>query len=95
MDWATLPHELASASRIALEQKVLSCYAFFFAEGTPLLLSRSLQLIRMDLKQSKASWVKRLDGSIKPVEHYELTKASLGYLVDLLVSLDLLPQEAQ
>jgi TniQ len=93
MDWVTLPHEPAPASRIALEQTVLSCYAFFFAEGTPLLLSRALQLVRMDLKQRKASRVKRLDGSIKSVEHYELTKASLGYLVDLLVSLDLSPQK--
>jgi len=33
--------------------------------------------------------VKLLDGTIKQVEHYELTKASLGYLVNLLVSLDL------
>lgn len=92
MDWATLPHEPAPASRIALEQTVLSCYAFFFAEGTPLLLARALHLVRLDLKQKKASRVKRLDGSIKSVEHYELTKASLGYLIDLLVSLDLLPQ---
>ncbi len=89
MDWVTLPHEPAPASRMALEQKVLTCYAFFFVEGTPLLLSRALQLVRMDLKQRKASRVKRLDGSIKSVEQYELTKASLGYLVDLLVSLDL------
>ncbi|MFL5587572.1 MAG: hypothetical protein ACJ8DI_07940 [Ktedonobacteraceae bacterium] len=35
--------------------------------------------------------VRLLDGKIKRVEHYELTKASLGYLVDLLVSLDLSP----
>jgi len=35
--------------------------------------------------------VKLLSGKIKQVEHYELTKASLGYLVDLLVSLDRSP----
>ncbi len=95
LDWAALPHKLASPERIALEQKILSWYAFFLAEGTPLLLSQSLQRIRLHLKGGKVSRLKCLDGRVKAVEHYELTKASLGYLVDLLVSLDLVPWAAQ
>lgn len=53
-----------------------------------MLLAQALQLIRTSLKQRKESRVKCLDGSIRHVEHYELTKASLGYLVDLLLNLD-------
>jgi len=66
----------------------LSLYTFFFDRGTPLLLAQALQLIRTSLKQRKEGRVKGLDGSIRQVEHYELTKASLGYLVDLLLNLD-------
>jgi len=41
--------------------------------------------------KEKVVHMRLLDGKIKRVEHYELTKASLGSLVDLLVSLDLSP----
>ncbi len=88
LDWACLPNAPAPPVRCALEQKIFSLYAFFFDRGTPLLLAQALQLIRTSLKQRKESRVKCLDGSIRHVEHYELTKASLGYLVDLLLNLD-------
>ncbi len=94
-DWATLPRMQGSVEQCALERKMLSYYTLFLAEGTPLLLERTLQLVRTHLKQRKDGRVKRLDGSIKQVEHYELTKASLGYLVDLLVSLNLAPWDAR
>ena len=58
---------------------MLSCYEWFFTQGTPHLLAGALQLIRLKL----------LDRKIKQIEHYELTKASLGYLVELLTNLDL------
>jgi hypothetical protein len=64
-------------------------FRFFFAQGTPHLLAHALQLIREKLKKEKIIQVKLLDGTTKQIEHYELTKASLGYLVNLLVSLDL------
>jgi hypothetical protein len=53
------------------------------------MVAHALRLIREKLKKEKIVQVKLLDGTVKQVEHYELTKASLGYLVDLLVSLDL------
>ena len=70
-------------------EKVLSCYEWFFTQVAPHLLAGALQLIREKLKKEKMARVKLLDGKIKQVEHYELTKASLGYLVELLTSLDL------
>ena len=68
---------------------MFSCFEFFFTQGTPYLLAHALQLIREKLKKEKMARVKLLDGKIKRVEHYELTKASLGYLVELLTSLNL------
>jgi hypothetical protein len=76
-----------------LEQKVFSCFEFFFTQGTPQLLASALRLIREKLKREKVVHVMLLNGKIRRVEHYELTKASLGYLVDLLVSLDLSPHD--
>ena len=89
LDWAQLSAFPARPERFTLEQKVLSCFEFFFRQGTPQLLASALQLIREKLKREKIVQVRLLDGTIKQVEHYELTKASLGYLVNLLVSLDL------
>jgi hypothetical protein len=74
-----------------LEGKVLAWFEWFFTQGTPHLLACALRLIREKLKKEKLVHVRLLNGEMKRVEHYELTKASLGYLVDLLVSLDLSP----
>src|SRR5438067_2087077 len=89
LHWACLPRLPAASARVILEQKVFSCFELFFTQGTPHLLLSALQLIREKLKKEKMARVKLLDGKIKRVEHYELTKASLGYLVELLTSLDL------
>ena len=89
--WACLPRLPASSARVVLEQKVFAWFEWFFTQGTPHLLACALGLIREKLKKEKAVHVRLLDGMIKRVEHYELTKASLCLLVDLLVSLDLSP----
>jgi hypothetical protein len=92
-EWARLPLFPAPPGRFQLEQKVLFCYEVFLTRGTPQLLAHALQFIRENLKREKIIQVRLLDGKIKSVEHYELTKASLGYLVDLIVSLDLSIQD--
>jgi hypothetical protein len=89
LDWARLPRVRPTPERSKLEQKLLSYYDFFFTQGTPELLLSALQLIRQKLKKEKMARVKLLDGKIKQIEHYELTKASLGRIVELLTSLDL------
>lgn len=88
-DWAHLPQISAPPEYFALEQRVHFYFEFFFTQGTPQLLARALQLIRKKLKTEKMVQVKLLNGKIKHVEHYELTRASLSYLVDLLVSLQI------
>jgi hypothetical protein len=91
LDWAQLPRVKAPSERLKVEQRVLSCYEFFFSQGTSRLIAHALLAVRDRLKSGKECQVKLLDGKIKHVEHYELTKASLSYLIDLLMSLDLFP----
>jgi hypothetical protein len=74
-----------------LEQKILSYYEFFFANGTPQILAKALQLVRERVKRMRSPWVKCIDGNIKYVECYDRKKLSLGFLVELLVSLELTP----
>jgi hypothetical protein len=84
-----LPRVQPTAERSKLEHKLLSYHDFFFTKGTPEVLLSALQLIHEKLKKEKMARVKLLDRKIKQIKHYELTKASLGYLVELLTSLNL------
>jgi hypothetical protein len=78
-----------------LEQKILSYYEFFFDNGTPQILAKALQLVRQRVKRMRSPWVKCLDGKVKYVECYDRKKFSLGFLVELLVSLELNPDDIQ
>jgi TniQ len=51
LDWARFPRRLATLQRIRYEQKVLSCYEFFFRKGTPELLKRAWQFVIHKLKE--------------------------------------------
>lgn len=93
LDWAKLPRLAARPERMKIEQKLLLHYAFFFTEGTPILLAKALQLARESVKRRKTPLVKCLDGSTRYVECYEGKRVSLGLLVELLVSLELSPQD--
>jgi hypothetical protein len=88
LGWEQLPRVPAEPERLTAERMVLSCYELFFSQGTPEMLARAVLAVRDRLKKSRVHQVKLLDGRVKQVEHYELTKASLGYLVELLTSLN-------
>ncbi len=62
LDWRHLPLIRASVERFKTEQKVLSCFEFFFARGAPQLLARALQLVREKLKREKIVQVRLLVG---------------------------------
>jgi hypothetical protein len=51
LDWGRFPRRLATLQRIRYEQKVLSCYEFFFLKGTPELLNRAWQFVVHKLKE--------------------------------------------
>ncbi len=62
LDWTNLLHLSADPERIALEQKFLSLYEFFFTKGTPTILAKAQQLVRESAKRKKTPWVRRPDG---------------------------------
>ena len=71
----------------------MSYYGFFFAKGTQTVLAKSKQLVRERVKQKKVEHVKSFSGEKKYVECYDAKRKSPGYLVELLVSLDLSPDD--
>jgi hypothetical protein len=89
LDWAKLPRLANDRESIALERKLMSYYEFFFANGTPMILARAQQLVRQRVRKKKVDRVKCFDGNMKYVECYDAKRMSLGYLIELLVSLDL------
>jgi hypothetical protein len=68
------------------EQKIWSFYRFFLDQGTPQILSRTVQYIRQKMKKEKIKQTKLLDGTTVQAGHYELRRHSLSYLVNVLVS---------
>ncbi len=45
LDWTALPRIEADRSHMALEQKMLTWYEFFFSRGTPVIIRSALQLM--------------------------------------------------
>ena len=93
LDWAKLSRFSINEKQVALEQRLLSHYEFFFANGTPTILAKAQQLVRERVKKKKVDHVKCFDGNMKYVECYDSKRVSLGYLVEVLVSLDLSPHD--
>ena len=93
LDWAELPRITSKPERIALEQKLMSYYAFFFDNARPTIIAKAQQLVRDSMKKKKVDHLKCFDGQFKYVELYDAKRISLGALVELLVSLDLSPQD--
>jgi hypothetical protein len=75
--------------RIALEQKLMSYYAFFFDNARPTIIAKAQQLVRDSMKRKKVDRLKYFDGNYKYVELYDAKRLSLGHLVEALISLDL------
>ena len=89
MHWGSLPSPLARPEQMRQEQKVWSFYNFFLKQGTPQILAKVVQSLRHKMKEEKIKQTKLLDGTVMRLEHYELRRHSLSYLVNVLVSLDI------
>lgn len=93
LHWTNLSRLVADPECLSNEHKLLLHYEFFFTNGTPTLLTKALQLVRDSVKRKRTPWVKCPDGSAKYVECYDKKRVSLGFLVELLVGLDLTPHD--
>lgn len=56
LDWASLPRLPAEKEKAASEQKLLSCYEFFFSKGTPELLEEVLWRLTPKLAEKEKEY---------------------------------------
>ena len=93
--WAKFARQEADPKRVALEQKILTWYSFFFSKGSRMLLARALQLIGRTMEERKITTVKHLNGRSLRVTFSSPEKTTLARLVDVLVSLKLSPEDLE
>jgi hypothetical protein len=89
LDWGELPRLTSKPERIALEQKLMSYYTFFFENARQIVIAKAQQLVRDGMKKGKIDHARCFDGNYRYVECYDAKRISLSFLVELLVSLDL------
>lgn len=92
LDWGEFPQISISPDRLTLERDLCALYEFFLLQGTDELKVAALRLARRQIKeheslQSKLSGRRIIPGSI-PI----LGQLSLGYIVDILVSVGISPK---
>jgi len=93
LDWAKLPRQATSASRIEIEERLLSSYDFFFTRRTPDVLASTLRLI-YDSVVEKGEIRVPLEAAPTVAEGKSYQRSSsLGYLVHALWQLDLSPRD--
>jgi hypothetical protein len=93
LDWGEFPHISISPDRLKLEHDLYALYEFFLLQGTDELKGAALRLARHQIKkheslQSKLSGRRIMLRSIPILDHL-----SLGYIVDILVSVGISPKD--
>lgn len=93
LDWAQLPHLRPSPDEARLESDLWALYELFLEQGTPELKTSALSLIRHYLKTHHPLALKLMSGRTLLGLTTDLTQLSLGYVIDLLVSMGISPKE--
>jgi len=75
------------------ESDLWDLYELFLGQGTPELKASAFSLIRQHLKTHQPLALKLVSGRILLKFTADLNQLSLGYVLDLLVSMDLAPKE--
>lgn len=81
----------ASPDEVRLEGDLWALYELFLVQGTPELKTSALSLIRHYLKTHQPLALKLVSGRALLRFTADLNQLSLGYVIDLLVSMDLHP----
>ena len=93
LDWARLPRIEPPAEEARLERDLWTLYEFFLLKGTKELKTAALSLIRHFVKTHQPLALKLTSGRILLKLTASLDLLSLGYVVDLLVSLGISPDD--
>ncbi len=92
LDWAQLPHLRPSPDEMRLESDLRDLYELFLEQGTPELKASALSLVRQYLKTHQPLALKLVSGRTLSLTS-NLDQLSLGYVIDLLVSMGIAPKD--
>src|SRR5713101_137133 len=92
LDWAQLPHLRPSPAEMRLESDLWDLYELFLEQGTPELKASALSLVRQYLKTHQPLALKLVSGRTLSLTS-NLDQLSLGYVIDLLVSIGIAPKD--
>jgi len=93
LDWAQLPHIQPDPEETMLESDLWALYEFFLVKGTKELKTVALSLVRDFVKTHRPFPLKLMSGRTLFALTSNLDLFSLGYVVDLLVSFGISPDE--
>jgi len=93
LDWARLPHIQPNPEEAILERNLWTLYEFLLVKGTNELKRAALSLVRQYVKVHQPSALKRLCGRPLVALTGDADQLSLGYVIDLLVSLGISPHD--
>jgi TniQ len=93
LDWARLPLIQPNPQEAMLERDLWTLYEFFLLKGTKELKTSALSLVRKSVKTHQSLPLKLVSGRMLFVLTGNLEHFSLGYVVDLLVSLGISPHD--
>jgi hypothetical protein len=95
LDWARLPHIQLNPDQETRERDLWALYEFFLVKGTNELKASALSLVRHSVKTRHPLPSKLVSGRTLFALTGEMDHFSLGYVVDLLVSLGISPHDIQ
>lgn len=93
LDWAHLPAPIPTVEQEKLNRAIFALYDFFLVHATKERKAVALSLVRDFLKARQPLALELLSGKTLVVFTGNMDLLSLGYLVDLLVSLGISPQD--
>jgi hypothetical protein len=93
LDWSRLPYPEPTSEQKKLDQALWTLYEFLLIHGTKERKAAALSLIRDSLNTRQPLALRLLNGRPLVALTGNMDLLSLGYVVDLLVSLDISPQD--
>jgi hypothetical protein len=93
LDWAHFPHIQPAPDEVRLEQDLWTLYELFLVQGTEELKASAMSLVRQYVKTHQPLALKLVSGRTLFGLTADLDQLSLGYVVDLLVSIGISPKD--
>jgi TniQ len=93
LDWAQLPQIQPTQRETMLERDLWILYEFFLVKGTKELKASALSLVRDSVKTQQLLPLKLISGRTLSMLTGNLDNFSLGYVVDILISLGISPDD--